>query len=124
MEVSLHVTILHRHAVLGYDGIKSTRDEPHLITELFFVISPGPSHDHHYTHTVRSLIAEYMYLHAISLNVIIMHGFTDSRSCQYKSRHCLSDISFKCQDFGFERMVRFFLSKLRMLRVHRTQQAD
>ena len=106
MEVSLHVTILHRHAVLEYDGIESTSDEPQTITEQFFVISPDPSHDHHFTHTVQSLITEY--LNSISLNVSTMHEFTDGCSCQYKSRHCLGDISFACQDFGYERVIRNF----------------
>ena len=40
IEVSLHVRIKHRHAVLELDGSDSTSEEPNIITEQFFVISP------------------------------------------------------------------------------------
>ena len=39
-ECSLHVTIIHRHAILEYDGLDSTDDVPEIITEHFFVIPP------------------------------------------------------------------------------------
>jgi hypothetical protein len=38
-ECSLHVTIIHKHAILEYDGLDSTDDFPEIITEHFFVIS-------------------------------------------------------------------------------------
>ncbi|VDI13282.1 Hypothetical predicted protein [Mytilus galloprovincialis] len=34
-EVSVHVTILHRHALLEYDGVDSSEDFPEIITEQF-----------------------------------------------------------------------------------------
>ena len=38
-ECILHVTIIHKHAILEYDGLDSTDDFPEIITEHFFVIS-------------------------------------------------------------------------------------
>ncbi|EDO29563.1 predicted protein [Nematostella vectensis] len=45
-KASLHVTILHRHAVESKDGITSTEAEPHLIKEHLFVVSDDPAQDH------------------------------------------------------------------------------
>ena len=59
-EVSIHVTIIHRHAILEVDGIESTREEPNLITEHFFVISPDEKHDQYFTHHCQKLVSEYL----------------------------------------------------------------
>ena len=40
----MHVTVLHR---LETDGKSSTEDEPHVITEIFYVTSPDQRHDQH-----------------------------------------------------------------------------
>ncbi|MES9880719.1 MAG: hypothetical protein ABW185_07545, partial [Sedimenticola sp.] len=104
LDVSLHVTIIHRHAVLEYDGVTSSEEDPHIITEQFFVISPDPSHDHHFTHAVQLLVSEY--LQSIVCEVSTMHEFTDGCSAQYKSRHCLGDVSYATSDLGYERLVR------------------
>ncbi len=98
------MTIIHRHAVLEYDGVTSTEEDPHIITEQFFVISPDPSHDHHFTHAVQLLVSEY--LQSIVCEVSTMHEFTDGCSAQYKSRHCLGDVSYATSDLGYERLVR------------------
>ena len=36
-KVSLHITILHRHAVEAIDGVKRTEENPHLIKEHIFI---------------------------------------------------------------------------------------
>jgi len=41
-KVSLHVTILHRHAIQAIDEVESTEEEPQLIKEHVFVISDDP----------------------------------------------------------------------------------
>ncbi|CAC5416205.1 unnamed protein product [Mytilus coruscus] len=104
LEVSLHVTILHRHSVLEYDGKDSTAEEPNIITEQFFVISPDQKHDHHYTHCVQNLVSEY--LKSINCEISVMHEFTDGCSSQYKSRHCMGDVSYSCSDFGYAKILR------------------
>ncbi|XP_071122993.1 uncharacterized protein [Mytilus edulis] len=105
-EVSIHVTILHRHAILEYDGIDSNENYPNIITEHFLVISPDQKHDHHFTHEVQKLIRDYLI--SISCDVSVMHEFTDGCSAQYKSRHCIGDISYGCSDLGYDKIVRNF----------------
>ncbi|CAG2227088.1 unnamed protein product [Mytilus edulis] len=97
LEVSLHVTILHRHSVLEYDGKDSTAEEPNIVTEQFFVISPDQKHDHHYTHCVQNLVSEY--LKSINCEISVMHEFTDGCSSQYKSRHCKAEV-LRLQNVG------------------------
>ncbi|CAC5382994.1 unnamed protein product [Mytilus coruscus] len=105
-EVSVHVTILHRHALLEYDGVDSSEDFPEIITEQFFVISPDLVHDQYFVHQVRNYIAEY--LQSISYSVETMHEFTDGCAAQYKSRHCFGDISQTSDDFGYQHFTRNF----------------
>ncbi|CAG2215128.1 unnamed protein product [Mytilus edulis] len=105
-EVLVHVTILHRHALLEYDGVDSSEDFPEIITEQFFVISPDLVHDQYFVHQVRNYIAEY--LQSISYSVETMHEFTDGCAAQYKSRHCFGDISQTSDDFGYQHFTRNF----------------
>ncbi|XP_071140649.1 uncharacterized protein [Mytilus edulis] len=103
-EVSLHVLIIYRHAVLEYDGKDSTTENPNIIKEHFFVVSNDDKHDHHFVHEVQIKIKEY--LNSISYNVSTMHEYTDGCQCQYKSRHCMGDVSNGQQDFGYDRLIR------------------
>ncbi|CAG2238720.1 unnamed protein product [Mytilus edulis] len=103
-EVSLHVSIIYRHAVLEYDGKDSTTENPNIIKEHFFVVSNDDKHDHHFVHEVQNQIKEY--LNSISYNVSTMHEYTDGCQCQYKSRHCMGDVSNGQQDFGYDRLIR------------------
>ncbi|CAG2203313.1 unnamed protein product [Mytilus edulis] len=105
-EVSIHVTFLHRHAILEYDGIDSNENDPNIITEHFLVISPDQKHDHHFTHEVQKLIRDYLI--SISYDVSVMHEFTDVCNVQYKIRHCIEDISYVCSDLGYDKIVRNF----------------
>lgn len=103
-ECSLHVTIIHRHAILEYDGLESTEEFPEIITEHFFVVSPDLQHDNYFTSHVQKQIRDY--LDSISYPVTIMHEFTDGCSAQYKSRHCLGDLSRTVSELGYERIQR------------------
>ena len=104
--------------MLNADGVQSTTDDPHVIMEHFHVISNDEKHDHHFTHYVQNQIAEY--LRSISCDVDIMHEFCDGYASQYKSRHCLGDLSNSFREFGYRKIVRnvfetacFFLEKPR-----------
>ena len=81
------------------DGVKSTEENPHLIKEHIFVISEDPVQDHDSVHTCQALIAKYLL--DISCEVDRMHEFTDGCAAQYKSRHCVGDLSCSLADFGF-----------------------
>ena len=56
-QASIHITILHRHAMLSVDGEDSSEDDPVVVTEQLFIISPDCKHNHHSVHEVRSLVA-------------------------------------------------------------------
>jgi hypothetical protein len=59
-ECSLHVKIIHRHAILKFDGLYSTDDFPEIITEHFFIISPDLQHDHNFTKCAQQQIKQYL----------------------------------------------------------------
>jgi hypothetical protein len=44
-EISLHVSVIYRHAMLEYDHVDSTEENPNVVAEYFFVLSPDPVHD-------------------------------------------------------------------------------
>ena len=81
-QASIHITILHRHALEDVDGVESIIEDPIIIPEHIFVISPETKHDHHSVHQVRQLVAGY--LKEIKY-VEVMHEWTDGCSAQYKS---------------------------------------
>ena len=64
-EVSIHVTILYRHSILEKDGINSSPENPKLIREQFFVISPDTQHDRSFTQycqkQISANVTTYMY---------------------------------------------------------------
>ena len=103
-EVSLHVSIIHRHATLEKDGISSTEEDPVIIAEQFFTISEDLQHDQYITREVQRQIAKY--LRSISYTTTVMHEFTDGCAQQYKSRHCLGDLSVCARELGYETVVR------------------
>ena len=59
-QVQASITILHRHALINVDGIQSTDENPYVITEHLFVISPDCKHDHHSVHSARKLMNGYL----------------------------------------------------------------
>jgi hypothetical protein len=89
IKVSIHLSILYRHAILEYDQVDSSTEEPNIICEFFLVISPDSSHERHFILYCQKKISEY--LKSISADIKIMHEFTDGCSAQYKSRNCMGD---------------------------------
>jgi hypothetical protein len=82
---------------------QSTTGDPHVITEHFHVISNDEKHHHHFTHYVQNQIAEY--LRSISCDVYVMHEFCNGCASQYKSRHCLGDLSNSFREFGYRKIL-------------------
>lgn len=105
-QASIHVTILHRHSLAEVDGEESTPTEPKIVTEHLFVISPDLKHDHHSVHHCRQLVAKY--LNEIRYPVTMMHEWTDGCSVQYKSRHCMGDVSYTVADFSYPTIRNYF----------------
>ena len=105
-QVSIHVTILHRHALKHIDGLESTEEQRELITEHLFVISPDIKHDHDSVHECRRYISDY--LKEIDYPVKVLHEWTDGCAAQYKSCHCMGDVSYSKLDFGFLTLRNYF----------------
>jgi hypothetical protein len=105
-EISIHVTLLYRHAVQNTDGIQSTPENPEIVLEHFYVISADEKHDQHFTHKVQEEIS--LYLQSIGYNVDVMHEFCDGCSVQYKSRNCYGDIAFSVGSFNYKTLIRNF----------------
>lgn len=59
-QVSIHVTMLHRHSFKDVDGTDSSVENPNIVTEHIFVISPDLKHDHHSVHECRLFVNLYL----------------------------------------------------------------
>lgn len=105
-QASIHVTVLHRHALKEIDSEESSDEDPKLVTEHLFTISPDLRHDHHSVQACRQNVASY--LQSINYNTQMMHEWTDGCSAQYKSRHCMGDVSYSQVDFGFPTIRNYF----------------
>ena len=76
------------------------------VTGHIFVISQDTKHDHHSVHQVRELVAGY--LKEMKYDVEVMHEWTDGCSVQYKSQHCMGDVSFSNADFDYRTIRNYF----------------
>ena len=105
-QASIHVTVLHRHALLYLDGEESSENDPRIVTEHLFTISPDLRHDNHSVQGCRTNVVNYV--NDIGYEVQVMHEWTDGCSAQYKSRHCMGDVSFSLLDFGVPTVRNYF----------------
>ena len=108
-KVSMHVTILYRHASLQTDGKESTEDNPSIIKEHLFAISDENTEDYLFVHHVQSLILRYL-REQQHLTVDKIHEFTDGCAGQYKSKHTFGDLSCCLADFGSQIDRHFFVT--------------
>ena len=106
-KVSIHVSILYRHASLPVDGKESTEEKPELIKEHIFVLSDDNTQDYHFVHHSQKLIFDYI-TKELNLQIKKVHEFTDGCAGQYKSRHTFGDLSCSLADFGFQVDRHFF----------------
>ena len=96
-KASLHITVLFRHAS-EHDEKESTAQQPIIIKEHIFVISDDPVQDYDFVHHAQLLVGKY--LTDMQLNITKLHEFTDTCAAQYKSRHCIGDLSRSLANFG------------------------
>lgn len=75
VQASIHITILHRHALINVDGIQSTDENPYVITEHLFVISPDCKHDHHSVHSARKLMNGYLDEIGTKMLIILLNNW-------------------------------------------------
>ena len=90
---------MYRHAVEAVDGVSSSEEEPNTIKEHIFVISDDPIQDHDSVHKVQELIHGY-FQNDLGYQVEKVHEFTDGCAAQYKSRHCVGDLSCSLMDLA------------------------
>ena len=106
-KVSLHITILYRHAVESVDGKVSTENDSQIVKEHLFVISDDDVQDYHAVHKAQELITGYL-KNQLHMRISKLHEFTDGCAAQYKSRHCIADLSCCLADHGFLVQRNFF----------------
>ncbi|KXJ20237.1 hypothetical protein AC249_AIPGENE16598 [Exaiptasia diaphana] len=100
-QVSIHVTVLHIGMLLP--AMISHRPQS---LQNISSSSPDVTHDSHDVHHNRELLAGY--LKEIGYKVNVLHEWTDGCSAQYKSRHCMGDVSCSYTDFGFITIRNYF----------------
>ena len=71
-----------------------------------FIISPNYKLNHHLVHKVPPSLVE-LYLNDINCHVTVIHEFTDGCSAQYKSRHCIREVSNSPANLGFTNIRNF-----------------
>ena len=76
VKVSLHITILYRHAIQTVDGMTSTEADPKLIKEHLFVISDDDVQDYHSVHKVQELLKVYL-TDQLKIKICKLHEFSD-----------------------------------------------
>ena len=87
-------------------GESSTLDDPNIVCEHFYVISPDDKYDQHCVHHVQTFISHY--LQSINYSVATMHEFCDGCQSQYKSSNCVGNIAESFQDLGYSKLVSNF----------------
>lgn len=106
-KVSLHITILYCHAVEFVDGKTSTVDDPQIIKEHLFVISDDEVQDYHSVHKAQELVKSYL-KEQLQMKINRLHEFADGCAAQYKSRHCIGDLSCCLFDYGYQIQRSYF----------------
>ena len=99
-KVSIHVTVLYRHASLEYDGVSSTAEKPEVIKEYIFAISGDVTQDHNFILHIQKLISDYL-KDKVGIQITKMHKFIDGCAGQYKSRHCFRDLPCLLQNLSY-----------------------
>ena len=89
------------------DGKESTAEDPCVLKHHVFVISDNRVQDFDSVHHAQRLIAKYL-SQDLKVAVKKMHKFTDGCAAQYKSRHCIGDLSCCVADFGFPIQRNYF----------------
>ena len=71
------------------------------------MIGDDPGQDYDSVHHAQMLIGKYP-KDDLKIHVTKLHEFTDGCAAQYKSRHCIGDLSCSLADLGFTIQRNFF----------------
>ena len=75
-------------------------DGPRIIKEHIFALTDDATQDHHAVVHIQKLISND-WTNDLKLNIKKMQEFTDGCAGQYKSRHCLGDVSCSLANLGY-----------------------
>ncbi len=106
-EASLHVTVLYRHAMEEFDGEQSTEENPIIIKEHIFTILDDKTHDNYAVQQIKLKIDSYL-KNEVKCEIKMMHEWCDGCSAQYKSCHCMGDVSLSEKDFGYPTLRHYY----------------
>ena len=94
-KVSIHINVCFRHAL---DGEERKDDSTNVVKELLVSIMDDSVHNSYATHHDKGLCVKY--LKSVGYPLKKIFEWTDGCSAQYKSRHCMGDISLSSSDFS------------------------
>lgn len=96
--VSLFVAALYRHRT------DSSETETKTTFENINILTNCNKHDSHLVHACTKIIMQHCRSKP-EMPIKRMHRFTDGCAGQFRSRHCLRDLSFVAEDFGVNEMI-------------------
>jgi hypothetical protein len=100
VQISLHIGIVYRHAVLAVDGVESTADNPIIVKDVFVFTSDDTTHDFHFVHEVQRVVYTDHY-RKLGIVFTKVNEWTDQCAGQYKCQNVYGDLAANWKsDFG------------------------
>ena len=107
VQISLHIGIVYRHAVMDVDGVESTAEEPVIVKDVFVFTSDDTTHDNHFVHEVHRVVYTEHYAKK-GIVFTKVNEWTDGCAVQYKCANVYGDLAENWKkDFGFD-IERFY----------------
>jgi hypothetical protein len=110
-QLTIHVSMVIRHAVLEHDGIASTPEEPEVVKDFIFTISDDKHHDAYFVQQAVRLRLKNDYFSqngVVRFPVKVWHEWTDGCAGQYKCAQSLADISDSKAELGVDCVRNYF----------------
>lgn len=99
MSITLFVVAIYRHKST------SSKDNPNILFENVNILSDSQRHDSHFVQAATKLILEHCNVNYPECLIKVLHRYTDGCAGQFKSRHCMRDISFCNEDLGVDHFI-------------------
>lgn len=100
MAITLFVIALYRHAS------DSTENNRHILFENINIFSNSQQHDSHLVHHFLKVFMQHCNRFP-EQQFQILHRYTDGCSSQFRSRHCMRDVSYFREDHGVDIVCNF-----------------
>lgn len=99
--ITLLVVVIYRHSS------DSTPENPKVLFENINILSNSMTHDSHLVHKGMELVMNYCKNRFPEQDLTDLHRYTDGCAGQFRSRHCLRDVSYCAEDFGIAMTCNF-----------------